>query len=64
MKHHKVDYNTDLKVGDEVLLSRSYGQVWAEIYSITVDDGIFTSHGNICRSELEGVEAETLHYSI
>ncbi len=47
-KHHKVDHLTELKTGDFVLVK---GQ-WAEIYHITQDDGINTSRGWVCRTEL------------
>lgn len=64
MKHYNVDYTTELNRGDKVLVNLRYDQVWAEIYKITVDNGIITSHGCICRSEIEGVKPQTLHYSI
>ena len=64
MKHYKITYQTELKKGDYILLSLSSGQVWAEIYNITIDSGIITSHGNVCRSEIQDVEPQTLHYSI
>jgi hypothetical protein len=47
-KHYKVDHLTELKTGDFVLVK---GQ-WAEIYVITEENGINTSRGWICRSEL------------
>ena len=48
-KHHKVDHLTELKTGDFVLVK---GQ-WAEIYLISDDDGINTSRGWVCRTELD-----------
>lgn len=48
MKYHTVDPLTELKTGDFVIVKGG----WAEIYLITQDDGIFTSRGNICRTEL------------
>ena len=48
MKHHKVDHLTELKTGDFALVK---GQ-WAEIFAITEENGINTSRGWICRSEL------------
>ncbi len=48
MKHQKVNHTTELKAGDFVLVKGR----WAEIYCITEDNGIHTSHGWICRTEL------------
>jgi hypothetical protein len=48
-KHHIVDHNTELKHGDFVIVKGE----WAEIYHITEDNGIHTSKGWICRSELQ-----------
>lgn len=47
-KHHQVTPQTHLKVGDFVIVKGK----WAEIYHITQDDGINTSRGWICRTEL------------
>lgn len=49
MKHYSVDSSTDLKVGDLVIVNKS----WSEIYSFDDDYGILTSNGWICRSKLE-----------
>lgn len=49
MKHDKVTFKTELKSGDSVLVDGK----WAEIYNVTMDDGIFTSRGNVCRTKLE-----------
>lgn len=49
MKHQIVDHTTNLKAGDFIIVKGK----WAEIYHITEDDGINTSQGWICRSELQ-----------
>lgn len=49
MKHQIVDNTTELKSGDFVIVKGE----WAEIYCITEDNGINTSRGWICRSELQ-----------
>ena len=38
-----------MKAGDLVVTPKGI----AEVYSVTVDDGVFTSLGNFCRTELE-----------
>ncbi len=48
MKHQKVDHTTELKSGDLVFVKGK----WAEIFNITEDNGIHTSNGWICRTEL------------
>jgi hypothetical protein len=48
-KHHIVDHNTELKHGDFVIVKGE----WAEIYLITEENGINTSRGWICRTELQ-----------
>jgi len=54
MKYQTVDYDTDLKRGDEIIVSGE----WAEIYHITDDGGINTSRGWICRSHLYKKESK------
>lgn len=49
MKHQIVDHTTELKSGDFVIVKGE----WAEIYQITEDNGINTSRGWICRSEIQ-----------
>ncbi len=48
MKHYTVNWTTDLKGGDFVIVDGE----WAEIYNITDDSGIQTSRGWICGSTL------------
>lgn len=54
MKHHEVNHNTELKIGDFIIINNC----WAEIYRITEDHGIFTSMGNICRSKIKNYSLE------
>lgn len=48
-KYHKVTPQTELKVGDFILVKGK----WAEIYGFDDDYGTHTSQGWVCRTELD-----------
>jgi hypothetical protein len=51
MKHRKLYHDTHLERGDFIYVGKEKG--WAEIWNVSEDNGIFTSKGNYCRSEID-----------